>query len=289
MRAISVVLLTALTISLAACGQAGAPEAPEAGGLPASDHVHALRAADDGTLLLGLHGALWRSTDAGDSWQHAGFEGQDAMAIGIGPGSDGPVLVGGHGVLARADDAIDSFTPLDPPELGDLDIHALAQAPSQPTSAYAFEVAQGLFRTDDGGDSWHLVAPVGRDFGSGVTALSIHPRDPDTLLLGGGGTGLLRSTDAGAAFQQVIDVGTFAVAWFGDDPDRVVAVTERGIETSDDSGASWQLATEHGTLPGQPAALDADGRGNIWVVTEDPRTLQRSTDGGGTWQEIARA
>lgn len=211
------------------------------------------------------------------------------MAIGTGPGSDGPILVGGHGVLARADDAIDSFTPLEPPELGDLDIHALAQAPSEPTTAYAFEVAQGLFRTDDGGDSWELVAPVGRDFGSGVTALSVHPGDPDTLLLGGGGTGLLRSTDAGATFAQVIDVGTFAVAWFGDDPDRVVAVTERGIETSDDAGTSWQLAAEHGTLPGQPAALDADGRGNIWVVTEDPRTLQRSTDGGGTWEEVARA
>lgn len=289
MRVISVVLLVALAIPLTACGRDGTPETPEAGSLPASDHVHALRAADDGTLLLGLHGALWRSTDAGDTWQRAGLEGQDAMAIGAGPGRDGPVLVGGHGVLARADDSIDSFTTLEPPELGGLDIHALAQAPSEPTTAYAFEVAQGLFRTDDGGDSWELVAPVGRDFGSGVTALSIHPADPDTLLLGGGGTGLLRSTDSGAAFEQVIDVGTFTVAWFGDDADRVVAVTERGIETSDDAGISWEIATEHGTLPGQPAAIDADGRGNIWVVTEDPRTLQRSSDGGRTWQEIARA
>lgn len=192
-------------------------------------------------------------------------------------------------MLARADGPTGDFTALSPPELGGLDLHALAQAPSQPSTAYAFEVAQGLFRTDDGGDTWQLVAPVGGDFGSGVTALAVHPADPDTLLLGGGGSGMLRSTDGGTSFEQVVDVGTSAVAWFGDDADRVVAITERGIETSDDVGMTWQTVTEHGTLPGKPAALAADGQGAIWVVTEEPRTLQRSTDGGDTWQEVARA
>lgn len=122
-----------------------------------------------------------------------------------------------------------------------------------------------------------------------MTALAVHPTDPDTLLLGGGDSGLLHSTDGGASFEQVIDSGAFAVAWFGDDADRVVAITERGIETSDDAGRTWQTVTEHGTLPGQLAALAADGLGAIWVVTEEPRTLQRSTDGGDTWQVVARA
>ncbi len=280
--AVTVVLL------LAACG-GGEPEVTEAGTLPASHHVHALRAADDGTLLLGLHGALWRSTDGGTTWQQAGLEGHDAMAIGIGPDTDGPILIGGHGVLARADDPTGDFTTLSPSELGEIDVHALAQAPSQPTTAYAFEVAQGLFRSDDGGDTWQLVAPIGKDFGPGVTALAVHPTDPDTLLLGGGDSGLLHSTDGGASSEQVIDAGTFAVAWFGGDADRVVAITEQGIETSEDAGRTWQTVTEHGTLPGQLAALAADGQGAIWVVTEEPRTLQRSTDGGDTWQEVARA
>lgn len=289
MRAVAVVLLAVGAVVLAACGGGGAPDSTGAGTMPAGDHVHALRAADEGVLLLGLHGGLWRSSDGGDTWRQAGLEGQDAMAIGIGPGADGPVLIGGHGMLARAEDPTGDFTSLSPPALGGLDVHALAQAPSRPDTAYVFEVGQGLFRTDDGGDSWRLAAAVGRDFGSDVSALAVHPADPDILLLGGGDSGLLRSTDAGAGFRQVLPVGVLAVAWFGDDAARVAAITARGIEVSEDAGSSWQTVTGHGTLPGRPAALAAAGRDTIWVVTEQPRTLQRSTDGGETWQEAARA
>lgn len=289
MRAAAVALLAAGAVVLAACGGGGVPDSTGAGALPGAGHVHALRAADEGVLLLGLHGGLWRSTDGGGTWGQAGLQGQDAMAIGIDPDTDGPILIGGHGVLARADEPTGGFTSLSPPALGGLDVHALAQAPSQPDTAYAFEVSQGLFRTDGGGDSWQLAAPVGRDFGSNVSALAVHPTDPDTLLLGGGNSGLLRSTDGGASFQPVLDVGAGAVAWFGDDPARVAAITARGIEVSEDAGSSWQTVSGHGAVPGRPAALATAGQDTIWVVTEQPRTLQRSTDGGETWQEVARA
>lgn len=279
--------LTVTVLLLSGCGGDGGTTAVRR--LPGSDHVHALRAADDGTLLLGLHGALWRSTDGGDTWQQAGLEGKDAMAIGIGPDADGPLLIGGHGVLARAPSPEGEFESLQPPELGSLDVHALAQAPSRPTTAYAFVVDAGLFVTTDGGDSWQQTAAVGRDFGSDVTGIAVDPTDPNTLLVTGGRSGLLRSTDAGRSYERVLDVGSFAVAWFGDRADEVVAITQRGIETSQDGGETWQVVTEHGTLAGQPAALAADGQGQIWVVTEEPRTLQRSSDGGASWEEVARA
>lgn len=290
MRPPSPILAAAAAAALlaAACG-GDEPAVTEAGRLPASHHVHALRAGGGGTLLLGLHGALWRSTDGGSRWRRAGLEGRDAMAIGIGPDSDGPVLVGGHEVLARAEDPTGEFVSLQPPELGSLDVHALAQAPSQPTTAYAFVVDAGLFRTTDGGDTWEQVAPVGRDFGPDTTGLAVDPTDPETLLLAGGQTGLLRSTDGGSSFQRVIDAGALAVAYVGDRAEQVVAVTQRGIEVSEDGGRTWAVATEHGVLPGQPAALAAGDEGTVWIVTEEPRTLQRSTDGGSSWEEVARA
>ncbi len=43
--------------------------------MPPGDHVHALQEVADGSLLLGLHGALYRSQDAGSSWELAGLEG----------------------------------------------------------------------------------------------------------------------------------------------------------------------------------------------------------------------
>lgn len=280
--------LAAAMILATACG-AGGPAATKAGRLPAAHHVHALRAADDGRLLLGLHGGLWRSEDAGTSWQQAGLDGQDAMAIGSAPDVAGPLLIGGHGLLARAEDPTGQFTLLQPPELGSLDVHALAQAPSDPVTAYALVVDAGLFRTTDGGQAWQQVAPVGRDFGPDVTGLAVAPTDPDTLLLAGGRTGLLRSADGGASFHRAVEAGAFAVAYVGDRGEQAVAITHRGIEVSHDGGRTWTVATPHGTLPGQPAALAATSQGSIWILTEEPRTLQRSTDDGHSWQEVARA
>lgn len=284
----------ATAMLLVACGSSGTAgentadgAATEQGELPAGQHVHALRAADDGTLLLGLHGALWRSPDGGATWEPAGLEGQDAMAIGIDPDTEGPMLIAGHGVLARSNVADGPFEPLQPDALGSLDIHALAQAPSDPTTAYAFVVDAGLFETTDGGDSWQQTAAAGEQFGSDITGLAIDPTDPDTLLMGGGRSGLLRSADGGMTFEQVMPEGTFSLAYFGDDPARVAAITQRGVETSRDGGQTWKVVAQDGTLPGQLAALAADGDGIIWIVTEEPRTLQRSVDQGATWNQMA--
>ncbi len=123
-------LIAALAVVLSACSSATSDDASVEGSLPASDHVHALRARDDGALLLGLHGALWRSPD-GRSWEQLGLEGQDAMALGIAAEGQ-PLLVGGHDVLARSTDGGESFEMLTPSDLPSLDIHALAQAPGEP-------------------------------------------------------------------------------------------------------------------------------------------------------------
>ncbi|MDP9022264.1 MAG: hypothetical protein M3N57_06085, partial [Actinomycetota bacterium] len=242
-RAAIVALVAGLAAVAISTGCAGDDERTAVGRLPPSHHVHALRAADDGTLLLGLHGALWRSNDAGLTWEEAGLEGEDAMAIGIDPGTDGPLLVAGHGLLARAPRPTAPFESLRPDELGSLDIHALAQAPSEPTTAYAFVVDAGLFITDDAGDSWTQVAPVGDEFGPDITGMAVDPADPDTLLMAGGRTGVVRSADGGRTFTRVVGAGAFSVAYVGDGSDQAVAVTQRGIETSQDGGRTWQVVT----------------------------------------------
>ncbi|MDP9022443.1 MAG: exo-alpha-sialidase, partial [Actinomycetota bacterium] len=88
---------------------------------------------------------------------------------------------------------------------------------------------------------------------------------------------------------RVVGAGAFSVAYVGDGSDQAVAVTQRGIETSQDGGRTWQVVTQPGVLPGRPAARAGDGHGAVWVVTEEPRSLQRSHDGGRTWEEVARA
>lgn len=284
MRPLLVIAVVALFLS--ACSSAGpGGENHAEGNLPASDHVHALRAADDGGLLLGLHGALWRSPD-GVSWQELGLEGQDAMALGV-AAEDQPLLVGGHDVLARSTDAGESFEMLSPSDLPSLDIHALAQAPSEPRTVYAYVVGHGIYRSGDAGETWAAAAPVGERLPGDLAAMAVDPNDPQIVLVGSGGHGVFRSTDGAASFTQSTDWGTLGLA-FGADG-TVLAASYRGVDVSEDGGRSWDNTAGTDGFEGQPLAVAIGPDGTWWVLTEEPRVLYRGRADTGGFEEVARA
>lgn len=275
-----ILILAVLALVAAACG--GTSSAPLTGSLPGSDHVHALRAADDGSLLLGLHGALWESED-GEQWEQLGLEGLDAMALGV--AAEGrPLLVGGHDVLARSTDGGETFEMLSP-ELPSLDVHALAQAPSEPSIVYAYVVGAGIFRSEDAGDSWSLVAAVGEQVPADISAMAVDPDDSGVVLVGSGGHGVLRSTDGGQTFSQTSAQGTFGLAVGVDD--TVLAATHRGVDVSEDDGQTWSSAASADQFDGQPLGVAIGPDGTWWVITEQSRVLYQSTGGG--FDEVARA
>ena len=274
-----ILVLVVLTLGAAACSEASPPTA---GSLPGSDHVHALRATDDGSLLLGLHGALWRSDDGAD-WEQLGLEGQDAMALGVLKEGE-PLLVGGHDVLARSTDGGETFEMLSP-ELPSLDIHALAQAPSEPRVVYAYVVGDGVYRSDDAGDTWALAAPIGTQLPGDLAAMAVDPNDPDVVLVGSGGNGVFRSVDGATSFAQTTDWGTLGLALAADG--TVLAATLRGVDVSDDGGETWENAASLDEFDGQPLAVAIGPDGTLWVMTEQPRVLYRSTDDG--FEDVARA
>src|SRR5262249_36995589 len=71
------------------------------------------------------------------------------------------------------------FMPDPYPEFGQC-VHKIAQNPSNPDRLF-LQNHWGLYRSDDGGDSWKDVANgVPSDFGFCV---GIHPRDPDTAFI----------------------------------------------------------------------------------------------------------
>lgn len=77
---------------------------------------------------------------------------------------------------------------------------------------------RGLYRTDDGGESWQLVLDTAADDGeTGVVDLVMDPNDPDTLYAaawqrsrrawnfveGGAGSGVYKTTDGGASWTRL--------------------------------------------------------------------------------------
>ncbi|MGW6930683.1 WD40/YVTN/BNR-like repeat-containing protein [Lentzea sp. NPDC054927] len=161
-------------------------------------------ASQPGVVWAGTQpSALFKSTDGGRSfefveglWNHphrpeweAGFGGQAVHTIVPDPVDPDRVLVamstggvyrtadGGKSWEARNKGIKAYFFPDPWPEFGQC-VHKVAQHPAAPSRFYA-QNHHGVYRSDDGGDSWQSIADgLPTDFGF---AMVVHPADPDTI------------------------------------------------------------------------------------------------------------
>ena len=251
------------------------------GAMPTGDHVHSIGVTTRGELLLGLHGGLYRSAD-GQEWEPAGLNGEDAMVIAA---SSSPVFVAGHEVLYRSDDDGSTFTRLAPSDLPGLDIHGFAQSPIDPDQVYAYVVGHGLYFSDNAGESWQARSTM-ESLPRDVFGVAVAGADGEVVVMVGPETGIHRSDDGGRSFRNVLETPAGALAVDPDTPEVVWALTASGLERSSDTGLSWELLSRLDGVDGQPVAL-AVSSDRVWLVTEQPRLLYQSENGGATWQRVA--
>jgi hypothetical protein len=196
----------------------------------------------------GLSGAgAWRSTDKGLSWTKVLSNNvEDIVFV---PGSS-TVYAGLTSVgVQKSVDGGETWTPASTGINASGTRLRLAMAPSNSNILYAL-VGTRLYRTDDGGASWVL-----KNSGTSVCGgqcsynqtISVHPGNPDTLLVG---TILIaRSTDAGVTITplvsswgsaQKVHQDTHVVRYSLIDPNRFWVGSDGGIWRSDDSAASFR-------------------------------------------------
>ncbi len=133
-------------------------------------------------------------------------------------------------------------------------ISALAIDPQSPETVFAATTRAGLFKSTDGGGSWHSLAiPVNA---TPIVSLAIAPADPQTVYAGTG-RGVFKTTDGGATWRAAND-GLFgkesayehewrlsegyvqALVVDPGDAETVYAGTyQRGLFKSTNGGASW--------------------------------------------------
>ena len=170
---------------------------------------------------------------------------------------------------------------------------------------------RGLFRTEDGGESWEKVLGGLPDDGkTGCTEIIFHPKNPDIIFAGfyhrlrlpasfvSGGEqgGLFKSIDGGKTWKKITNglakgnSGMIDISIHLNNPDIMVMAYEAdenipegepgtGVYISYDEGNSWNFILKHAVRPFYHGQIEIDpvDPNNIYVVS---RGFMISNDGG---------
>jgi photosystem II stability/assembly factor-like uncharacterized protein len=236
------------------------------------------------TFYMGTTGGgVWRTVDAGTTWQNL---------------TDGQIEAGGIGAVAVA--------PSDPNVIYAGTGSACIRGNVSP--------GIGAYRSTDEGKTWSF---IGLPEAGQIGRIVVHPDDPDTVWVAALGNafgpneerGVFKSTDGGASWRKVlyldertgvVDLSMhptnprilYAGAWGGERKPWTLLSGSRlgGIYRSTDGGESWDKL-ENG-LPGgmvgktavQVSPANPD---RVYALFEHERGgLYRSDDGGGSWRLI---
>lgn len=243
---------------------------------------------------------VYRSPDGGETWEHMGLEGSRHVGrILIHPDNPDVVYVAALGSLwgpneerglFRTTDGGQSWTRLlrpseytgvvevqMHPENPDVLFAATFQRERRMWSMVGGGDEGGLYKSDDGGDTW---SRVGNGFPTGAVGrigVTFCPSSPDTLYATAVGPegGTFRSTDGGRSWERR-NPDVQSHWYYGElvcdpaDPDRLyVPVTP--LLMSEDGGATFSNIAE--------TQVHADHH-TLWVNPKDPQHLMTGNDGG---------
>jgi len=168
-------------------------------------------------------------------------------------------------------------------------VRALALSPSRPETLVAGTL-EGVFRSQDSGEHWQRISPLGHAEIRDVESVAIDPRQPETIYAG---TWHLpwKTTDGGVHWSSikkgmVDDSDVFSIVIDPTRPDTVYATACTGIYRSDNGGAEWRK------IQGIPASsrrthiLELDPRDSEVLYAGTTEGLWRTPDGGRSWQRL---
>ncbi|MFK7928949.1 MAG: WD40/YVTN/BNR-like repeat-containing protein, partial [Myxococcota bacterium] len=250
------------------------------------------------------HGdGVWKSTDAGRTWQHVGLaDSRHVTRLRIHPKDPERVYASVLGHLFGDSEERGVYRTTDGgetwqqvltagPAAGAVD---LILDPTNPRILYAstwrirrtpYSLESGgegsaLWKSTDGGDTWEDISSgEGLPEGPlGIIGVTVSPTDPDNLyaMVEAEEGGLFRSRDAGETWKRVHQGRELRQrAWYytrvyADPKDaETVYVLNVGFHRSKDGGKSFQrLSTPHGD------------NHDLWIDPADPLRMIQSNDGG---------
>jgi photosystem II stability/assembly factor-like uncharacterized protein len=278
-------------------------------------------------------GGVFKTTDGGETWAPVSdrYFGGTIGAIAVADANPDIVYVGGgeypiRGNVSHGDGVYkspnggrtwDYVGLVETRHIAKIRIH-----PSNPDIVYVAALgpvfapspARGVYKSTNGGRTWSRI--LFRNDSTGAIDLVMDPSDPNTLyaglwqagrtpwqlVSGGAGSGLFKSTDAGATWTELTRnpglptglIGNVGLAVSPANPRRVWAIIEAdegGVFRSDDGGATWTRLNDERKLRQRAwyyTRIFADTRNENAVYVLNVQ-FWKSTDGGRTFDQQLRA
>lgn len=295
-----------------------------------SGRIAALDAFDDGKLTIyagAASGGVWKSEDAGTTFQPV-FDDhtQSIGAIRIDPNNRQTVWVGtgepwvrnsvsvGTGVYKTTDggETWEVKGLADSEHISAIEVdHDNGDTVFVCALGHAWNANEqrGVFKTTDGGETWENILYVDADTGCGDLVMDSQSpnilyasmwefrRQPDFFSSGGDGSGLYRSTDGGANWQELTtglpegELGRISLAVAPSRTSVVYANVEsdnNALYRSDDFGGSWQQMNDSQNIQMRPFYF-----GELMVDPQNHERIYRpafvttvSDDGGKTFSGL---
>ena len=230
-------------------------------------------------------GGVYRSTDAGHTWQLIGLGGHAVRALAAAPSNPDTLVAGAIDGVYRSTDAGNHWTRISPENHEDLrNFDSIAIAPHDPNTIYA-----GTFhlpwKTVDGGKTW---APIhqGMVDDSDVMSISVDQNNPSHVFASAC-SGIYHSADGGASWTKFKGIPTTSrrTVHILQDPKRpltVYAATTEGLWKTSDDGGSWHLVTP-ASWSILSMVIDPENSDRLILGTER-LGIQVSENGGQTYR-----
>jgi photosystem II stability/assembly factor-like uncharacterized protein len=205
------------------------------------------------------------------------------------------------------------WTSLGGPNVGR--VLSIAINPTTPTTLFIGSASGGIWKSTNSGTSWTYVT-TGYNV-LGVPALIYHPTNSNIILAGTGevyrsdtsnigfniwkargtyGVGILRSTDGGTTWSQVLIKNMpnlFGVQMIKFDPNNannVYACTTGGLYKSTDGGATWGGTPILNKIYVSDVVINSTNSNQMMAavgnLVNSDKGIYRSTDGGTNWTKL---
>jgi photosystem II stability/assembly factor-like uncharacterized protein len=225
-----------------------------------------------------LQGRVFRSRDAGASWQP--ITGPMSSGLRVAVDASGDAWFGGSATLYRIPNGTNDVIPIKQFSL----IYSIAGSPTVPGRVY---VSNGsVWRTDDAGANWRTCGNAGLL----VQEIALNPSDPN-LVYATSLDGVSVSTDGCATFHTLNhhpdQTGAQHIASAPSNPSVLYRFnTNHSTFRSDDGGETWTPLPLAFDFFATKIAVDPHDPYSVWFSFLN-QGIRHSADGGLTWKDVS--